>query len=63
MVCSPDGVTDFFDTVAGVLQRYTLVPYIYNLARLHILDINRSNKKTILHKKWQETDDILQKLR
>ena len=28
-VCSPDGDTDFFDIVAGVLQGYTLAPYLF----------------------------------
>ena len=28
-VCSPDGDTDYFDIVAGVLQRDTLVPYLF----------------------------------
>ena len=27
-VCSPDGNTDYFDIVAGVLQEYTLAPYL-----------------------------------
>ena len=42
---SPDGDTDFFDIVAGVLQGDTLAPYVYNQPRLHILYIDRSNKK------------------
>ena len=29
MVRSPDGYTDFFDIVAGVLQGDTLAPYIF----------------------------------
>ena len=28
-VCSPDGDTDYFDIVAGVLQVDTLVPYLF----------------------------------
>ena len=28
-VCSPDGDTDFFDIVAGVLQGDTLAPYLF----------------------------------
>ena len=28
-VRSPDGVTDYFDIVEGVLQRDTLVPYLF----------------------------------
>ena len=43
-VCSPDGDTDYFDMVAGVLQGDTLAPYLfiiyldcldYMLSRLH----------------------------
>ena len=33
-VCSPDGDTDGFDIVAGVLQEDTLPPYLYHLPRL-----------------------------
>ena len=28
-VCSPDGDTDYFDIVAGVLQGYSLAPYLF----------------------------------
>ena len=28
-VCSPDGDTDYFDIVAGLLQRHTLAPYLF----------------------------------
>ena len=28
-VCSPDGDTDYFDIVAGVLQGDTLAPYLF----------------------------------
>ena len=31
MVHSPDGNTDFFDIVTGVLQRDTLAPYLFIL--------------------------------
>ena len=30
-VRSPDGDTDYFDIVAGVLQRDTLAPYLFNI--------------------------------
>ncbi len=29
IVCSPDGDTNFFDIVAGVLQGDTLAPYLF----------------------------------
>ena len=28
-VCSPDGDTDYFDIIAGVLQGDTLAPYLF----------------------------------
>ena len=34
MVCSPDGNTDFFDIVPGVLQEYILAPYLFILASI-----------------------------
>ena len=34
MVRSPDGDTDFFNIIAGVLQGDTLAPYPYHLPRL-----------------------------
>ena len=36
-VCSPDGKKKFSDIVAGVLQGYTLAPYIYS-------NVDRSNE-------------------
>ena len=33
-VRSPDGDTEYFNIVAGVLQGDTLVPYLYHLSRL-----------------------------
>ena len=29
MVCSPDGSTNFFDIIAGILQGDTLTPYLF----------------------------------
>ena len=33
-VCSPDGDTDYFNIVAGVLQVDTLAPYLFIMSRL-----------------------------
>ena len=33
IVRSPDSNTDFFDIDAGVVQRDSLVPHVYNLSR------------------------------
>ena len=64
-VCSPDGNTDFFNIVAGFLQRDTLAPYLF----INCLDfvlrtkLFGSNKRKWLYaKKSQEADDIPQKL-
>ena len=60
MACSPNGNANNFDIVTGVLQEDTLVPYIYNLPRLHILNVNRSNKRKWFHTKKRNADDIPQ---
>ena len=36
-VCSPDGDTDYFDIVAGVLQGDTLAPYLFIICLDYIL--------------------------
>ena len=36
-VCSPDGDTDYFDIVAGVLQGHTLVPYLFIICLDNVL--------------------------
>ena len=37
MVCSPDGNTEFFDIIAGVLQGDTLAPYIFIICLDYVL--------------------------
>ena len=63
MVCPPNGNTDFFDVVTGVLQGDSTI-YTYNLLRLHTMTANGSNKRKWFHiKKRREVDyNILQKL-
>ena len=39
-VCSPDGDTDYFDIVAGVLQGHTLAPYIFIICLDYVLRIS-----------------------
>ena len=36
-VCSPDGDTDYFDIVAGVLQGDTLAPYLFIISQDYVL--------------------------
>ena len=36
-VCSPDGNTDYFDIVAGVLQGDTLAPYLFIICLDYVL--------------------------
>ena len=56
MVRLPDGDTNFFDIVTGILQRDTLASY---LARLRVSNVHRSNKrKMVSHLKRQEAEDI-----
>ena len=42
-VCSPDGDTDYFDIVAGVLQEGTLAPYLFIICLDYVL-------RTSIHK-------------
>ena len=35
--CSPDGDTDYFEIVAGVLQEDTLAPYLYIISLDYVL--------------------------
>ena len=62
-VHSSDGDTDFFDIVAGVLQRNTLVPYLFIICLDYVLrtsiDLMKENGFTL---KKQETDDNPHKL-
>ena len=37
ILCSPDGDTEFFDIVTGVLQGDTLVPYMFIIYQDYIL--------------------------
>ena len=45
--CSPDRDTDYFDIVAGVLQRVTLAPYMFVMSLEYMLrtsiDIMKEN--------------------
>ena len=60
--CSPDGDTDFFHIVSGVLQKDTLVPYPFIICQDYVLQTpidlikengftlkKKSQKSTILH--------------
>ena len=60
MVCSPDGNTNFFDIVAGILRAfifpftfilYTLVLYLFIICQNYILwiTIDLKKKKMALH--------------
>ena len=53
---SPDGDTDFFDNIAGVLPGDA---FVYNLLWQGISNVSRSNERKWLYaKKRQEADDI-----
>ena len=47
-ICSPDGDTDVFDIIAGVLQGYTLAPYWFIICLDYVLwtsiDLMKENK-------------------
>ena len=62
-VCSPDGDTDFFDIVVGVLQGDILAPYLFLICLDYIfqisIDLIKENGFTL---KKQEAEDTLLKL-
>ena len=50
IVCSPNGDTDFFNIVAGILQGEILAPYMFIVNQDYILQkINKSNKRKWFH--------------
>ena len=46
-VCSPDGDTDYFDIVAGVLQGNTLAPYLFIICPDYVLRTSIDKVKAI----------------
>ena len=62
-VHSPDGDTDFFDIVAGVLLEDTLAPYLFIICLDYVLWVSMDlMKKMAFHEKRQDADDTLHKL-
>ena len=63
-VQAPDGDTDFFDIVAGVLRGDTLALYLFILCRDNILQtlIDLMKENCFTQKKRQKADDTLQKI-
>ena len=62
-VRSLDGRTDFFDTVAGVLQGDTLAPIsVHNLLSQRTSNVYRSNERKWFYTKNKEADDTPHKL-
>ena len=62
-VRSPDGDTDFFDIVAGVLQGDTLALYLFIICQddIHRISIDLMKENSFSLEK-QETDDTPHKL-
>ena len=62
IVCTPDGDSDFCDIVAGFLQGYTLVQYIFTLCLDYVLqtsrDLMKENRLSLKHQKRQKAEDI-----
>ena len=52
----------FSDILPEFARTYMSTILVYNLPRLHIPNINKSDKRKYLKTKYQGADDILQKL-
>ena len=50
----PDGETDYFNIVAGVLQGDTLAPYLFIICLDYVLRISIKSKKTV--SSWQRKE-------
>ena len=65
-VRSPDGDTDFFDIVTGILQGDTYAPYLFIICLDYVLRTSigliKENSFTLKKKKRPEVGDIQQKL-
>ena len=59
-VCSPDGDTEYFDIVAGVLQRDTLAPYIFIICLDCVLGTSIDKIKETVSS-WQRKEGTPQK--
>ena len=65
MVHSPNGYTDFFTIVKGVLQADTFAPFLFIICLDYVLRMLKYLKKEsglTFEKKRQEADDISKKL-
>ena len=60
MICSPDGNTDFFNIVVGVYQGDTLLPYMFIICLVYILQMSvyLVKENVFSLKKRREADDI-----
>ena len=56
-VRSLDGDTDYFDIVAGVLQRDTLAPYLFIICLDYVLRTSIENGFTLAKKRKKEAED------
>ena len=62
-VHSPDRDMDFFDIIAGVLQRDTFAPYLFIICLDYVLQtLIKLKENGFTLKKRQEADNIQQKL-
>ena len=60
-VCSPDGQTDYFGIVAGVLQGDTLAPYLFIFCLDYVLRTSIDRIKENVFKLTKEAEYTLQK--
>ena len=63
-VHSPDGDTDYFDIIVGVLQGDTLAPYLFIICQDYMLQTSIGLMKKKMDSHWQgkEAKDTLHKL-
>ena len=63
LVCSSNGVTNFFDIIVRVLQGNTLVPYLFIICLDYVLQTSIDLiEENCFKSKIEKANDILQKL-
>ena len=64
MVCSPDGNSGFFDFVVGVLQGYSLAPFLFKICLQYVLripiDLTKENSLALkMVRNWRYPEETI----